>query len=78
MLSCNQNSAVYNTLYHKLMKNVMRKVWDREIPLQYHLSAERWADSINMWPNAVLIFNYRLGVQIDCLDFRNKPTVIFF
>ena len=29
----------------------------------------RWAGSINIWPNAVLKFNYPLGVQIVCLGF---------
>ena len=32
-----------------------------EIHLQYWLSAQRWADGINMWPNAVGTFNRPLA-----------------
>ena len=33
------------------------------VPLQHRLSVQRWADRINMWPNAVLAFSYSLGVN---------------
>ena len=43
------------------------------IPLQHLMSAERWANSINMWPNAVLTFNHHSGVQIVHVMFSSLP-----
>ena len=67
-------SALYNTLYHwyppsqtvgsKNCRNWCLKVRACRIRLQHQLSAQRWADGINMWPNAVLTFNHYFGVQI--------------
>ena len=34
------------------------KVKDWGILLQHRLSAQRWVDGINMWPNAVLALNH--------------------
>ena len=31
------------------------------VPPQHRWSAQRWADDINLWPNAVLAFNHTLG-----------------
>ena len=45
------------------------KVRDWGIDLQHWFSAQCWADNINMWPNAVLSFNYHLGIQIVCLGY---------
>ena len=39
------------------------------VPLQHRLSAQRWADGINMWINSMLTFNHPLGVQIVCLGY---------
>ena len=45
------------------------------------MSAQRWADGINMWPNAVGTFNCPLGMQIVCLGLgwihRNVDKKIF-
>ena len=60
-----QQSAVYNTLCHKFPR---LKQWGQSIQdcmvsghggirLQHRLSAQRLADGINMWPNAVGTFN---------------------
>ena len=38
-------------------------------PLQHRLSAQRWADGIKLWPNAVLAFNNPLGELTVCLGF---------
>ena len=35
------------------------------VPLQHRLAAQRWTDSINLWPNAVLAFNHPLGAVAD-------------
>ena len=35
--------------------------------LHHRLSAQRWGDGMNMWPNTVLTLNHLLGVQIVCL-----------
>ena len=37
------------------------------IRMQNRLYAQRWANGINMWPNAVLTFSHSFGVQIVCL-----------
>ena len=39
--------------------------------LQQRWSAQRCADGINFWPNAVLAFNYPSGEQNVCLSFFN-------
>ena len=39
------------------------------IPLQRRLSAQCWANNINMWPNDVVTFNRPLCVEIVCLGF---------
>ena len=86
--------AVYNTLYHKyppsqtVESRVHQKaptlfgVWEYGILLQHRLSAQRWADGITMWPNAVLTFNNHLGVHIVCLGYlwilRNVDKNVFF
>ena len=43
-----------------------------EVNLQHRLSAIRWADDINLWPNAVLTFNHPFGVKIV---FENSETI---
>ena len=59
------------------------KVRDRGITLHHRLSSQRWADDINMWPNAVLTFNYLSAsdVQIVCLGYlwilRNVDENVF-
>ena len=37
--------------------------------LQHRWSAQRWADGINLWPNAVLAFNHLLGELTVYLGF---------
>ena len=50
--------------------NCCVKVGDWQIPLQYWLSVQRWADGITIWPNnAVLTINHPLGVHIVCLGY---------
>ena len=36
------------------------------VPPQHRWSAQRWADGINLGPNAVLAFNHPLG-QYTCM-----------
>ena len=36
---------------------------------QHRLSAQRWADGINLRPNAVLAFNHPLDVHVHVLFF---------
>ena len=38
-------------------------------PPQHRWSAQRWADGINLWPNAVLAFNHPLGQYTQCLGY---------
>ena len=46
----------------------MNAMVDR-VPPQHRWSAQRWADGINLWRNAVLAFNHPLGQYIQCLGF---------
>ena len=36
---------------------------------QHRLFGQRWAEGINLWPNAVLAFNHPLGESTGCLGF---------
>ena len=39
------------------------------VPTQHRWSAQRWANGINLWPNAVLAFNHALGQYTVCLGY---------
>ena len=85
VLYCHVNTTicVYNTLYHILQSlrrwdqshmravaaNWCLKIRTRGKHLQHRLSAQRWADGINKWPNDVGAFNRHLGIQKVCLGF---------
>ena len=57
------------------------KVRDWAIPMQHQLSAQCWADGINMWLTDVLTFNHTLGIQIARLGYlwiiRNVDKTVF-
>ena len=36
---------------------------------QHRLSAQRWVDGINLWPNDMLAFNHPSGEPAVCLEF---------
>ena len=39
------------------------------VPPQHRWSAQRWADGISLWPNAVLALNRPLGQYTQCLGY---------
>ena len=47
------------------------------VPLQHRLSAQRWADGVNLWPNAVLALTHPLGEQTVCLGFSRIVKKVF-
>ena len=49
--------------------NWSRNVMKGGVLLQHRWSAQRWADGINLWPNAVLAFNHLFGELTVCLGF---------
>ena len=46
------------------------------VPPQHRLSAQSWADGINLWSNAVLAVNHPLGEQTVCMGFSWIPINI--
>ena len=67
-------------------KRILSYVWERDdrggggggVPPQHRWSAQRWANAINLWPNAVLAFNHPLGQHTVCYSLiRIKYSYIY-